>query len=89
MFESRFIRGSDGLIVGRIDEDDHGSSAYDAGGNYVGRYDRYTDHNHDSGGRVKTIAGDALASLIFRRKRCPQPASEIAWKARSYSQQAQ
>lgn len=31
MFESRFIRGSDGLIVGRIDEDDHGSRAYDAG----------------------------------------------------------
>jgi hypothetical protein len=69
MFKSKFIRGRDGLVVGRIDEDDHNSRAYDAGGNYVGRYDRDTDHTHDSCGRVVTLTGDALASLILRRKR--------------------
>ena len=60
MFNSRFIRGSDGSIVGWIDERNHGFHAYDAGGE--------TDHTNDSSGQVVTITGDALASMIFRRK---------------------
>jgi hypothetical protein len=69
MFKSRFIRGANGLAVGRIDEDDHGSRAYDAGGKYVGRYNRFSDQTTDKSGRVVTLSGDVLAALIFGKKR--------------------
>ncbi len=44
MFKSRFIRDSRGATVGRIDDDDYGSRAYDVRGSYVGRYDRKSAH---------------------------------------------
>jgi hypothetical protein len=69
MFRSRFVRGSSGLVVGRIDEDDHGSRAYDAGGAFVGRYNRSLDQTYDRGGRVVTLSGDALTTLIYGKKR--------------------
>jgi hypothetical protein len=65
MFKSRFIRNSGGLVAGRIDEDDHGSRAYDAGGTFVGRYNRFSDQTFDNSGRVFTLSGDALTALIF------------------------
>ncbi len=68
MFKSRFIRGASGLVVGRIDEDDHGSRAYDAGGTFVGRYNRFSDQTYDKSGGVVTLSGDALTALIFGRK---------------------
>ena len=40
--------------VGRfeaIDEDDNGSRAYDAGGTFVGRYNRVSDQTSDEGGK--------------------------------------
>ena len=69
MFKSRFIRDSRGSLVGTIDDDDHGSRAFDARGSYVGRYDLKFDHTYDNTGRLVTISGDALSSLIFGRKR--------------------
>jgi hypothetical protein len=69
MFKSRFTRDSRGSLVGRIDDDDHGSRAFDARGCFVGRYDRKFDHTHDNSGRLVTISGDALSSLIFGCKR--------------------
>ena len=69
MFKSRFIRDSRGSLVGRIDDDDHGSRAFDARGSYVGRYDRKFDHTYDNAGGLVTISGDALSSLFFGRKR--------------------
>jgi hypothetical protein len=69
MFKSRFIRGASGLLAGRIDEDDHGSRGYDAGGTFVGRYNRFSDRTFDNNGRVFTLSGDALTALIFGEKR--------------------
>ena len=69
MFKSRFIRGASGLVIGRIDEDDHGSRAYDAGGTFVGRYNRFSDQTSDRGGRVVTLSGDTLSALMFGKKR--------------------
>jgi hypothetical protein len=69
MFKSRFIRGSDGSLKGRIDENKVDSRAYDASGKYVGRYDRRLDMTYDNSGRLVTTSGDALSSLIFGRKR--------------------
>lgn len=69
MFKSRFIRDAHGSLVGRIDDQDQGSRAFDAHGNYVGRYDRKVNHTYDNTGRVVTISGDTLTSLIFGRKR--------------------
>jgi hypothetical protein len=68
MFRSRFIRDSRGSTVGRIDNDDYGSRAYDVRGSYVGRYDRKFDHTYDSTGRLVTTSGDAISALIFGRK---------------------
>jgi hypothetical protein len=69
MSKSRFIRDAHGSVIGRIDDHDNGSRAYDARGSYVGRDDRNVNHTHDNTGRVVTVSGDALASLIFGRKR--------------------
>lgn len=69
MFKSRFIRSAGGLVAGRIDEDDHGSRAYDAAGTFVGRYNRSSDQTYDNSGRVYTLSGDALTVLIFGKKR--------------------
>ncbi len=69
MFKSRFIRNASGLVAGRIDEDDHGSRAYDAGGTFVGRYNRFSDQTSDSNGRIFTASGDALTALIFGKQR--------------------
>lgn len=69
MSKSKFIRDARGSLIGRIDDDDHGSRAYDARGSYIGRYDRKVNHTYDNTGRVVTISGDALTSLIFGRKR--------------------
>jgi hypothetical protein len=69
MFQNRFIRGASGLVVGRIDEDDHGSRAYDASGTFVGRYNRSSDQTSDKSERVVTLSGDALTVLIFAKKR--------------------
>jgi hypothetical protein len=69
MFKSRFIRNAGGLVAGRIDEDDHGSRAYDAGGTFVGRYNRSSDQTFDNRGQVFTLGGDALTALIFEKKR--------------------
>jgi hypothetical protein len=68
MFKSRFIRNAGGLVAGRIDEDDHGSRAYDAGGTFVGRYNRFSDQTFDNRGQVFTLSGDALTALIFGKK---------------------
>lgn len=68
MARSRFIRASDGRIQGRIDQDESGFRAYGASGNYVGRYDPVADKTYDSSGRLVTVSGDALASLIFGHK---------------------
>jgi hypothetical protein len=67
MFKSRFIRNAGGLVAGRIDEDDHGSRAYDAGGTFVGRYN-LSDQTFDNRGQVFTLSGDALTALIFGKK---------------------
>lgn len=69
MFKSRFIRNANGSVAGRIDEDDHGSRAYDARGTFVGRYNRVSDQTSDNSGRVFTLSGDALTALIFGKKR--------------------
>ena len=69
MFKSRFIRNASGLVAGRIDEDDHGSRAYDARGAFVGRYNRFSDQTSDNGGRIFTLSGDALTALIFGKRR--------------------
>jgi hypothetical protein len=69
MFKSRFVRGASGLVIGRIDEDDHGARAYDARGTFVGRYNRFPDQTFDNSGRVFTLTGDALTALIFGGKR--------------------
>lgn len=69
MFKSRFIRNASGLVAGRIDEDDHGSRAYDAGGTFVGRYNRFSDQTSDNNGRIFTASGDALTALIFGKQR--------------------
>ena len=69
MFKSRFIRNASGLVAGRVDEDDHGSRAYDAGGAFVGRYNRFSDQSYDNSGRVFTLSGDALTALILGKKR--------------------
>jgi hypothetical protein len=68
MFKSRFIRNAGGLVAGRIDEDDHGSRAYDAGGTIVGRYNRSSYQTFDNRGQVFTLSGDALTVLIFGKK---------------------
>jgi hypothetical protein len=68
MFKSRFIRNAGGLAAGRIDEDHHGSRAYDAGGTFVGRYNRSSDQTFDNRGQVFTLGGDALTALIFGKK---------------------
>jgi hypothetical protein len=68
MFKSRFIRNAGGLVAGRIDEDDHGSRAYDAGGTFVGRYNRFSDRTVDSRGQVFKLSGDVLTALIFGKK---------------------
>jgi len=52
-----------------IDEDDHSSRAHDAGGTFVGRYNRFSDQTYDKSGRVVTLSGDALTALIFEKKR--------------------
>jgi hypothetical protein len=57
------------LFAGRIDEDDHGSRAYDARGTFVGRYNRFSDQTYDNSGRVFALSGDALTALIFGKKR--------------------
>ncbi len=69
MFKSRFIRDAGGLVAGRIDEDDHGSRAYDAGGTFVGRYNRFSDQTFDNSGRVFTLSGNSLTALMFEKKR--------------------
>ncbi len=69
MFKSRLVRDASGLVTGRIDEDDHGSRAYDARGTFVGRYNRFSDHTFDNSGRVFTLSGDGLTALIFGKKR--------------------
>lgn len=69
MFKSRCIRGASGHVVGRIDEDDQGSRAYDAGGTFVGRYNGSSDQTSDKSGRVVTLSGDALSALIFGKNR--------------------
>ena len=69
MFKSRFIRNAGGLVAGRIDEDDHGSRAYDAGGTFVGRYNRFSDQTSHNRGQVFALSGDALTALIFGKKR--------------------
>jgi len=68
MFKSRFIRDAGGLVIGRIDEDDHNFRGYDGGGNLVGRHDRSSDQTHDASGQVVSISGDTLTALIFGRK---------------------
>jgi hypothetical protein len=46
-----------------------GSRAYDAGGTFVGRYNRFSNQTYDNSGRVFTLSGDALTALIFGKKR--------------------
>lgn len=67
--QSRLIRDQRGSVVGKIVEDAHGSSAYDARGQLVGRYHRKNDQTYDGKGRVVSTSGDALSSLIFDSKR--------------------
>ncbi len=58
MFKSRFIRNAGSLVAGRIDEDDHGSRAYDAGGTFVGA-------TIVSRIRLSTIAGKSSRSAAM------------------------